>query len=221
MDWTVEMRHLFTNNWFIKLASLLIAFLLWLAVASETSSEVVLQVPLEYRNIPPELEVAGETTNTVQVRLRGSANAIKEVSAQSVATTIDLGGARIGERILPLTAQNVSAPFGVDVVMVSPSQVRVNLERTLSRRLPVTPVIDGAPAPGYEVFEVRVYPEEVEVYGPESRVAVMKSVPTIPVRIAGEQNDLRELVELDTGESMVRAKDSSPVEVQVHIRPGK
>jgi hypothetical protein len=48
----------------------------------------------------------------------------------------------------------------------------------------------------------------------------MESIPTIPVRVEGEQSDLRELVDLDPGESTVRAMNTSPVEVQVDIRPG-
>jgi hypothetical protein len=47
----------------------------------------------------------------------------------------------------------------------------------------------------------------------------MESVPTVPVRIEGEQSNIRELVDLDPGESMVRPMNPSPVEVHVEIRP--
>ena len=56
----------------------------------EASSEIGLEVPLEYRNIPPQLEITGDMTNTVQVRLRGSSNVIKDITAKDVSTTIDL-----------------------------------------------------------------------------------------------------------------------------------
>jgi YbbR domain-containing protein len=222
MNWTADMHNLIrlvTNNWFLKLSSLLIAALLWVAVASETSSEIGIEVPLEYRNIPAELEVAGQTTNMVEVRLRGSSNLVNEVSAQDVATTIDLSNATAGENVFPLAAQNVSTPFGVDVVLVNPSRVRVTLERTLSRELRVTPVLDGSPANGYEVGQIRVIPERVNVRGPESRLGGMDSIRTVPLRIDGEQADIRELVDLDPGDSMIRLLNPSPVEVHVEIRP--
>jgi YbbR domain-containing protein len=214
-----NLKSLVTHNWFIKLLSLILAAMLWFAIASESSSEIGIEVPLEYRNIPPELEVAGQTTNMVQVRLRGSSNMIKEVSPQQVTTTIDLRGSTPGDKTFPLTPQNVSAPFGLGVVLVNPSRVRVTLERTISRALPVTAVLDGTPASGFEVKEVRISPETVEVHGPESIVASMASMPTVPLRVEGEKSDLREVVDLDPGESMLRLTNASPVEVQVLIRP--
>src|SRR5262245_10508278 len=96
-----DLRRLFLQNWFIKLSSLVMAVLLWVAVASRTSSEIGIEVPLEYRNIPAELEVAGQTTNIVEVRLRGASNIIKEISVNDVETTIDLTQSAPGESIFP------------------------------------------------------------------------------------------------------------------------
>jgi YbbR domain-containing protein len=213
------LRRLFLDNWFIKLSSLVMASLLWMAIASESSSEIGLEVPLEYRNIPGDLEVADQTVNTVQVRLRGASNVVQEISARDVTTTIDLSTAEPGEGIFALSAQNVSAPFGIDVVSVTPTRVSLTLERTLLRRLPVTPVLDGSPAAGYEVGNVYVIPESVDVRGPESKVGTMESVLTVPIRIEGEHSDLLKMVELDPGESMVRPMNPLPVEVRVEIRP--
>ena len=39
------------HNWLLKIASLLLATMFWMAVANEASSEVGFEVPLEYRNI--------------------------------------------------------------------------------------------------------------------------------------------------------------------------
>src|SRR5690349_10572187 len=89
----------FTHNWHLKVISLVLATMLWMLVATETSSEIGMEVPLEYRNIPPQLEITGDTTNTVQVRLRGSANIIRDISARDVSTTIDLSRMRPGEKI--------------------------------------------------------------------------------------------------------------------------
>src|SRR5262244_4019542 len=114
-------RHWITNNWQLKLVSLVLATMLWMAVANEASSEIGLEVPLEYRNIPRQLEITGDMTNTVQVRLRGSSNVIKDINPKSVSTTIDLSKMGRGEKIVPLSPQNVQAPFGAEVIRVNPS----------------------------------------------------------------------------------------------------
>jgi YbbR domain-containing protein len=143
--------------------------MLWMAVANEASSEIGLEVPLEYRNIPPLLEITGDMTNTVQVRLRGSSNVIKEITARDVATIIDLSKMPRGERIVPLSPQNVQAPFGAEVIRVTPSSVRFYLERTITKAVAVMPTIVGPPDP-YEVVKILVNPSTVEIEGPESRV---------------------------------------------------
>src|SRR5215467_4968157 len=117
-------KYWITNNWLLKIVSLILAVMLWMAVANEASSEIGLEVPLEYRNIPARLEITGDMTNTVQVRLRGSSNVIKGITAKDVATTIDLSKLNAGEKIVTLSPHNVEAPFGAEVIRVNPSNVR-------------------------------------------------------------------------------------------------
>src|ERR1051325_9950582 len=100
-------KHWIINNWLLKIVALVLATMLWMAVANEASSEIGLDVPLDYRNIPPQLEITGDMTNTVQVRLRGSSNVIKGLTARDVSTTIDLSKMTTGEKITALSPLNV------------------------------------------------------------------------------------------------------------------
>src|SRR5713101_1439379 len=145
-----------THNWHLKIVSLILAVMLWMAIANQASSEIGLEVPLEYRNIPTQLEITGDTTNMVQVRLRGSSNVIRDISAKDVSTTIDLSKMRPGEKIVPLSPQNVQAPFGAEVIRVNPSSVRFSLERSLTKTVPVVPNISGQPSDGLEIGSVLV-----------------------------------------------------------------
>src|ERR1051326_8250259 len=130
--------------------------MLWMAVANQASSEIGLEVPLEYRNIPAQLEITGDMTNNVQVRLRGSPTVIRDITPKDVSTTIDLSKMIRGEKIVPLSPQNVQAPFGAEVIRVNPSSVRFNLERTITRTIPVVPTIAGQLPDGFEVGRVQV-----------------------------------------------------------------
>src|SRR6516165_2355280 len=154
-------KYWITHNWHLKIVSLILATMLWMAVANQASSEVGLEVPLEYRNIPAQLEITGDMINTVQVRLRGSSNLIKDVTAKDVSTTIDLSKMGRGEKIVPLSPQNVQAPFGAEVIRVNPSSVRFDLERTISKTIPVVPTVTGQLPDGYEVGKVEVRPSTV------------------------------------------------------------
>jgi len=177
-----------------------------------------MEVPLEYRNIPAQLEITGDTTNTVQVRLRGSSNVIRDVSAKDVSTTIDLSKMRPGEKIVPLSPQNVQAPFGAGVIRVNPSSVRFNLERTLTKTVPVVPTILGQPPDGFEIGSVAVNPSKVEVEGPESRVSTLASIATVPIRLDRRQTHIEQAAELDVPDPQIRLRRPAPVAVRVELR---
>src|SRR5437660_6001942 len=181
-------KHWFTHNWYLKLISLILAAMLWMLVATETSSEIGLEVPLEYRNIPSQLEITGDTTNSVQVRLRGSVNVIRDISAKDVSTTIDLSKMRPGDKIVPLSPQNVQAPFGAEVIRVNPSSVRFDLERTMTKTVPVIATVLGQPLDGLEVAKVTIDPNKVQIEGPESRVMTLNSIATVRIRLARRQS---------------------------------
>ena len=221
--WTGKMRSLkrwqlwFTHNWHLKVISLVLATMLWMLVATETSSEIGMEVPLEYRNIPAQLEITGDTTNSVQVRLRGSANIIRDISARDVSTTIDLSRMRAGEKIVALSTQNVQAPFGADVIRVNPSSVRFNLERTMTKMVAVVPTISGQPAEGFEIGKVLIDPAKIEVEGPESRVNTLESIATLPIRIDRRQSYVQQTVDLDVLDPQIRLQHPSPVSVRVEI----
>ena len=212
-------RYWITHNWLLKLFSIFLAFMLWMIVATEASSEVGMEVPLEYRNIPSQLEITGDTTNAVQVRLRGSANVIRQISAKDVSTTIDLSKMRPGDKIVPLSPQNVQAPFGAEVIRVNPSSVRFNLERTMTKSVPVVPTIAGQPSDGFEIGKVLVNPGKVDVEGPESRVIGLESIATVPIRLDRRQSQVQQSADLDVPDPQIRLSHPGPVSVQVEIRP--
>jgi len=213
-----SIRHFITHNWFLKIVSLLLATMLWVAIASETSSEVGLEVPLEYRNIPSQLEITGDTTNTVRVRLRGASNLVKEISAKDVTAILDLDGMKAGEKVVSITPQNVQVPFGAEVVRVNPSRVRFSLERTMSKLVPVVPTIEGLPAEGYELGTVSMSPSKVQVEGPESRVRTLESVPTLPIQVDGRQSQVAQSVDLDVPDPQVRVQHPATVDIRIEVR---
>ena len=213
-----SLKHWITYNWHLKLISLGLATMLWMMVATEASSELGMEVPLEYRNIPARMEITGDTTNSVQVRLRGSPNVVRDISAKNVSTTIDLSNMRPGEKILPLSPQNVQAPFGAEVIRVNPSSVRFNLERTLTKTVPVVPTILGQPADGFEIGAVRVNPSKVEIEGPESRINTLTSIATIPIRLDRRQTQIGQTADLDIPDAQIRLQRPAPVVIRVEIR---
>jgi YbbR domain-containing protein len=209
-------KYWITNNWHLKIVSLVLAVMLWMAVANQASSEIGLEVPLEYRNIPRKLEITGDMTNTVQVRLRGSSSLIKDITAKDISTTIDLGKMAPGEKIVPLSPQNVQAPFGAEVIRVNPSSVRFDLERTVTKTIPVVPTYQLPD--GYEIGKVEVSPPAVQIEGPESRVNALNSIATLAIRVDRRQVRVEQIADLDVPDPQIRLLHPSPVNVRLEVR---
>ncbi len=213
----LSIRHAVTRNWFLKLFSILLAVLLWLTIASETNSVIVQTVPLEFRAIPRFMEIIGESATEVSLQLRGSSNLLNEISPADIAAVISLAGETPGEKNVQLTASSILTPFGVEVLRFDPPRVQFTLEQTLTRTIPVRPIVEGDPAEDFVVGTISVVPSTVNVVGPESIIGPLVTLPTTTVRIDGANQDVQDSVDLNVLNPLVRRESLSAYEVTVPI----
>lgn len=209
---------LFGNIW-LKALSLGLALLLWMVVSGEETVERGLRVPLELTQVPAGLELLGDVPATVDVRVRGASGTLSRVGAGDVVAVLDLHTAQTGRRLFPLTPDQVRVPFGVEIVQLLPSAVTMAFERSASRELPVSPAVDGRPAPGFVVGPLSSDPRKVEVIGPESAVMRATEVVTEPVSVAGAQAEVKQSVILGLLDPALRLKTARSATVTVQVLP--
>ena len=123
----------------LKLASVVLAALIWLIVSGEQIVERGFRVPLEFSNLPAGLELATDAPSLVDVRVRGSAGALGRLTAGELVAILDLRQAKAGPRLFHLSSADVRAPFGVDVVVVMPSSLSITFEPSASKQVAVAP----------------------------------------------------------------------------------
>jgi YbbR domain-containing protein len=129
----------FRHHLGLKVVSIALAALLWVAVAGEQTVERSLRIPLEFTNLPAQLEMVGDSPTVVDVRVRGSSGALNRIAAGELVAVLDLRSARSGQRLFHLDGDDVRTPFGVDVVQVNPSTVSMMFESSGSKVVPVVP----------------------------------------------------------------------------------
>jgi len=213
------MRYNPFRNLGLKVLALALAILLWLTVAGEHVVERSLRVPLEFRNVPQALEIVGNTPDTVDVRLRGSSALLSRVQPGEIVAVLDLAGARSGSRLFHIRADEVRAPFGVEVAQVIPSTLALELEKAARRTVPVQPATDGDPAPGYVTGRITSEPAAVEIVGPESRVRQVTEATTEPVPIKDATARVRDAVAIGITDTSVRLVQPQNAQVTVEILP--
>jgi len=201
----------------LKLLSLAVALLLWMAIAGEEPVERGLRVPLELQQMPAGVELTGEVPATVDVRVRGGSSTLSQVLAGDVVAVLDLRSARPGRRVFPLTADQIRVPFGVEVAQIIPSAITMVFERTASRPVPVVPAVDGRPAPGFVVGPLTADPPIVEVEGPESAVSRATEAVTEPVSVSSARDRVSRTVTLGVLDPLLRLKNARSAVVSVQI----
>lgn len=213
------MRYHPFRNARLKVLALLLSAVLWFTVAGEHVVERSLRVPLEFRNMPESLDIVGNAPDSVDVRLRGSSAVLSRVQPGEITAVLDLAAARAGSRLFPIRADEVRAPFGIEVSQVIPSTIALDLEKSARRHVPVVPATDGSPAPGYVIGRVSAEPATVEIIGPESRIRQIAEATTEPVSVKDARAPVRDGVSVGVVDASVRLVHPQNVNVTVEIWP--
>ena len=170
---------------------------------------------------PSGLDVRPAVYTPETVSVRGLASVVDRVAEVQANVTIEPSGLDVDRdvELIPVDAVgNRLTPVDVDPTT---AHVRIAVFRdTESRPLPVTPVISGAPADGYEVAGIAVDPLIVSVEGDADAILGLTEAPTEPVSVSGATQDVTKDVGLALPEGVQPAGGTEvTVRVTVTIRP--
>ncbi len=203
----------------LKFLSIALAAMIWLLVSGERIVERAMRIPLEFTNLPAQLEIVGDAQNVVDVRLRGSSGALSRVSTGELVAMLDLRSARTGRRLFHITGADVRTPFGVEVVQVMPATLSMNFEPSGSKIVPIVPAIDGDPAAGYLLGTVTADPATVEVVGPISALGTLTEAITEPISVTDASEPVVESVTVGVPDQSVRLRAPQTARVTVQVSP--
>jgi hypothetical protein len=210
---------LVTQNFGWKLLALLIAFILWALVATEPEVATFESVRVEYRNLPEDLEIASEPVSLVTLELRGPSGELRGAgSGPRPSVVLDAAGAGAGVRTFTIGDGNVHLARGVHLVRAIPSEVRLDLERRAYRDLKVVPRLAGSPPAGYVVDHCDVWPPQLPVAGPASRVDHAGAAVTDPVDVSQVVGTSEFHVNAFVDDPYVRITAPARVVVKVAVR---
>jgi|SRR5688572_7166968 len=203
-----RLREILFGNLGLKIASLVLALLLYAHVVTEQPRDSVIQVPLTLTGLPESLAVIGRPPERVGVRIRGRWKDLIRLGLTSPYLPVDLAHAAPGRYRATITAEDIAGkalpPELSKLVAVTevlqPRTVDLVIEPRRERRVRVVPRLTGTPAAGYQVAgPIVVEPESVQVAGPRSLVASIDSLRTLPIDITGEREKIQRQIDVDLG----------------------
>jgi YbbR domain-containing protein len=210
------MIGLLTENLGLKLLSLAVALLLWLALVGEPNTTGAIVVPVQYHNIPTDLEVSSDFVNSAYIEVRASRGRLSNLG--NAVVVINLANQnQPGERTFSILKDNVNLPPGVEFLRAIPSQIRMRLEPRVVRDVPVLVRYGSSIPAGLHIVRQEVTPDTVRIVGPESSVQLLDRVQTDPVELAGAAPGEQTFrVHPYTGDARVRL-DSSALVINVKV----
>jgi YbbR domain-containing protein len=171
-----------------------LAVLLWLFVVSENEYRMVIDVPIEARNLSVGKALKEEVPATARVRFAGRGRALFKAWLlkrfyRDFKLVLDLE--RISEEYdfvlneyFEKYPRKVVIPSSFDIQyieVVSPMEVHISLDEFMVKKVPIQPDVYVEPVTGYvQVGPVQVIPREVEVAGPKELVQTIVAVETEP-----------------------------------------
>lgn len=205
----------------LKIMAVGFALLLWFLVSSpqRASVERGFRIPLELQNLPENLEMVELPQESVDVRVRGTADTLGRLAPGELVASVDLSSAQPGRRLFHLSPERVKAPFAVEVMQVVPSSVAIRFEPSATRTVPIQPSVEGEPAPGYIIGKITAEPSKVEVVGPESVLRRVAEAITEPLWVGAAKSDVRSSVIVGVAEEGVRVNGTRTAVVTVAVVP--
>ena len=152
-------------------------------------------VTVDPGTIPEGLAIGETTVEPTTVVVSGPASVVGVVVAARASPVIQASGISVNQD-LPLTAiDRLGDP--VSPVKLEPDTALVNIPVFSDRRslvVPVSPVVTGTPAAGFEVASVTVDPIVVTVEGDAERLADLPKVDTAAVSVSGASTTINATV---------------------------
>lgn len=211
----------FTTNLVPKSVSFVLVCVLWVFIGGQPRAEIWMTVPLEYRNMPANMEIVGNLVNRVDVGIRGPRTLISSITVDQLKAHVDLSQSMSGVNHIRLTADNVRAPLGTEVTKVAPSSIRIHLENIKSQSVPVKAHLVGKLPRPLRLKGVSVEPPEIVLQGPSGNLKKVREIFTEPVELGEVMESTQITVALDITSPQLRLAPDQPPQVTVYLRVEK
>jgi YbbR domain-containing protein len=207
------------RTWALRLLALGISVGIWFNASVEdrlVPSERVVEASVSFNR--PRGFMVIDPLRTVNVRLLGNKRAVRQLNPDQVSVSVDLTPRQEGATTINLTSDDVLTPDGLEVVSIEPSKIQIQLEREVTQRVPVVPELVGKPAPGATLGVAEVFPNQVLVSGPASKLERIVSLSTDPIDLEGRTATFEESVPVRTPDPLIQIVEPR-VTVRIPIQP--
>lgn len=200
-----EMRKKLLQNWGMKLASLVLAFVLWFLVVQSDNpkdTRTFANVPVKLTNVElleseNKVYEVLDNTDSVRVTVCAPRSTIDKLRASDIVAEADFSKLTDINTVAISYYINSSDidPTTIDYYRGNHDVVRLNVEEKATKSIALKANIMGTPADGYMVGSVTLDQNLIEVSGPKSVVETLKEA-WVDINVTNATNNLSANVDI-------------------------
>lgn len=154
---------------------------IWFSFSRGMQTLTTIEVPVEFVNRNANINIFDTSASTVGLYLSGSGTLIKTLQPAQLKVAIDLRNASVGENTFNLNGHNVVLPPGVRLNRIEPAALKVTLDQTISRKIPVQVNWAGRLPEGLVLENAVIKPSQIKVTGASQLLKQTTTIYTEPV----------------------------------------
>lgn len=209
-----------TENWLAKVISFALAIVLVQLYKGSLLEKKYFYIPLVIEN-SGDLVPAVNIPRLVKISVWGDSTVIAPIMEEHITAYMDLSSITSpGEYRIPIQAKlkGLASDVSDFEVQVEPSEIKLVLEQSLSKRVNVYLSLGGTPAENYEVYERDVDPSTVEIRGPVSVVSKIEDLSTNSVQIDNRKTGFSGYADIFTPNPLISIVGTSKIAYSLKIR---
>lgn len=188
----------------LKIIAIFFAVSLWFYVLNSEPLQIEKKIAIHYI-LPKGYAIASLNEKELTIKVKGSKAFIQNIFSNKEKINVDLNPyfASSGKSFkVKFYASDVSVPFGVEIIDLSPKETTIELDRNVMLEMPIRVQYIGAAPKGRKVREVLIEPQSITISGPVEILKSMSRLETAPVNLA--------LFNKDEGSTTIALADIDP-----------
>ena len=209
------------KNWPAKIICLTIAIFLYLFYQASLIEKKSFVVPLEIQESGLVVHV-GNIPTSVVINIRANENEIKAIFASDLRATVNLDNiVESGTYKLPIEVKISDKLMAIDPleVKLKEEKLKIEVERLISKYVPVSPSIVGKVDEDYEIKTVTMNPATVQIKGPESLVNAINEVNTGRVNVSNAKTNFSVDTNYNLESRLVQIVDTNSCNATIVVEP--
>lgn len=169
-------------------AAVILTLQIWWAIRNQFQISQTISFPVTVQTQNDEVPLGSPSPEKITVFLSGGKSILDNLSIQDVKLILNTSQAKRTEKDNEIVCNwtvkdsDINVPFGLRVKNFRTTEIKLSLDKIISKELPVEAVLDETKLPrGYKIGKVTVEPEKVSVRAASRKLGKLKNIRTIPI----------------------------------------